>query len=102
MNTLRRVGPCNVYALAKASERNYSNVHTDISRLKTLGLVQRAEDGSVVVPYESVEILLPFARGAQAMPNPSLKLSANGVAYSPASLPLTWLLTWSWQADGNA
>ena len=31
--TLRRVGPCSVYALAKAAERNYSNVHTDVTRL---------------------------------------------------------------------
>lgn len=64
MDTLRRVGPCSVYALAKASERNYSNVHTDIARLETLGLVERTEDGSVVVPFDSVEILLPLAQPA--------------------------------------
>jgi predicted transcriptional regulator len=64
MDTLRRVGPCSVYALAKAAERNYSNVHTDVSRLETLGLVERTEDGSVVVPFDSVEILLPLAQVA--------------------------------------
>lgn len=62
LDTLRRVGPCSVYALAKAAERNYSNVHTDIARLEVLGLVERTEDGAVSVPYDSVEILVPLAQ----------------------------------------
>ncbi|MDN5850411.1 MAG: MarR family transcriptional regulator [Nitrococcus sp.] len=62
LDTLRRVGPCSVYALAKAAERNYSNVHTDIARLEVLGLVERAEEGAVSVPYDSVEILVPLAQ----------------------------------------
>jgi predicted transcriptional regulator len=61
LHTLRKVGPCSVYALAKAAERNYSNVHSDVSRLEELGLIERAEDGAVSVPYESVEILVPLA-----------------------------------------
>lgn len=47
LDTLRRAGPCSVYALAKAAGRNYSNVHTDASRLEELGLVERSQDGSV-------------------------------------------------------
>jgi predicted transcriptional regulator len=66
LDTLRRVGPCSVYALAKAADRNYSNVHTDISRLEEIGLVERTDDGSVSVPYESVEILVPLAQVASA------------------------------------
>lgn len=62
LNTLRRVGPCSVYALGKAAERNYSNVHTDVARMEELGLIERTEGGEVFVPYESVEILLPLAR----------------------------------------
>jgi len=62
LDTLRRIGPCSVYALAKSAERNYSNVHTDVSRLEELGLVEKAEDGSVSVPYDSVEILFPLAQ----------------------------------------
>jgi len=64
LDTLRRAGPCSVYALAKAAERNYSNVHTDVSRLEELGLVERAEDGAVSVPFESVEIRFPLAQVA--------------------------------------
>lgn len=62
LDTLRRVGPCSVYALAKASQRNYSNVHTDIARLEVLGLIERSGAGAVSVPYESVEILVPLAQ----------------------------------------
>jgi predicted transcriptional regulator len=62
LDTLRRVGPCSVYALAKTAERNYSNVHSDVARLEELGLIERTEEGSVSVPYESVEILVPLAQ----------------------------------------
>lgn len=64
LDTLRRVGPCSVYALAMAAERNYSNVHTDVARLGELGLVERTDDGSVSVPFDAVEIVLPLARAA--------------------------------------
>lgn len=64
LDRLRRVGPCSVYALAKAAERNYSNVHADVARLEELGLIERNVDSQVFVPYESVEILLPLAQVA--------------------------------------
>jgi len=66
VDTLRRVGPCSVNALAKVAERNYSNVYTDIGRLEEIGLVERTEEGSISVPYESVEILVPLAKVASA------------------------------------
>ena len=62
LDTLRRVGPCSVYALAKAAERNYSNVHTDVARMEELGLIQRTDEGDILVPYESLEIVVPLAR----------------------------------------
>ena len=64
LDTLRRQGACSVYALAKAAERNYSNVHTDVSRLEELGLIERANDGSISVPFEAVEIRLALAQVA--------------------------------------
>ncbi len=64
LDTLRRVGPCSVYALAKAAERNYSNVHGDVGRLEELGLIERTQEDAVFVPYESVEILVPLAQVA--------------------------------------
>ena len=38
--------------------------HADVSRLEELGLVERSEDGSISVPFESVEIRLPLAQVA--------------------------------------
>jgi predicted transcriptional regulator len=64
LDTLRGRGPCSVYALAKAAERNYSNVHADVARLEELGLIERTEEGTVSVPFEAVEILVPLARVA--------------------------------------
>lgn len=64
LDTLRRTGPCSVYALAKAAGRNYSNVHSDVSRLKELGLIEKAADGTVSVPFDAIEIRFPLARVA--------------------------------------
>lgn len=64
IDTLRRVGPCSVYALAKAAGRNYSNVHTDVARLLELGLVERREDETVHVPFDELDIRLPLAEAA--------------------------------------
>jgi predicted transcriptional regulator len=66
LNTLRRQGPCSIYALAKAAERNYSNVHADVVHLEELGLIARDDDGAISVPYDAVEILVPLARSARA------------------------------------
>lgn len=64
LETLRRMGPCSIYALAKQADRNYSNVHTDVARLVELGLIERAEDETVYVPFEEITIRLPLALAA--------------------------------------
>lgn len=62
LGTPRRVGPCRVYALAKAAERNDSKVHTDAARLEEWGLIDRTAEAEILVPCESVEIVVPLAR----------------------------------------
>jgi len=64
LDRLRRTGPCSVYALAKSAGRNYSNVHRDVAALDGLGLVERNEDGRVLVPFDTVEIRLGLAAAA--------------------------------------
>jgi predicted transcriptional regulator len=64
LDTLRRVGPCSVYALAREAGRNYSNVHTDVARLLDLGLAERTEEETVFVPFEEIDIRLPLALAA--------------------------------------
>ena len=62
LNTLHGMGPVSVYALAKAAERNYSNVHADIARLEDLGLVERTDDDTVLVPFDAVEIRMALSQ----------------------------------------
>ncbi len=62
LDTLRKNGPCSVYALAKIAGRNYSNVHADIRRLEELGMVERTADDAVTVPFDAVEIRVPLAK----------------------------------------
>jgi predicted transcriptional regulator len=64
LNALRRVGPCTVYALAKATGRNYSNVHTDVARLTDLTLVARTDDDLIQVPFDAIEIHMPLVLAA--------------------------------------
>jgi len=64
LDTLRRVGPCSIYALAKAAARNYSNVHADVGRLEELGLIERSDGDGIFVPFDAVEILVPLAQVA--------------------------------------
>ena len=51
---LRDAGPLSIYELARRLERDYKNVHTDVSRLIELGLVERGEQGRVSVPWDVV------------------------------------------------
>ena len=51
---LRDAGPLSIYELAKRLERDYKNVHTDVSRLIELGLLERGADGRVSVPWDVV------------------------------------------------
>lgn len=64
LDTLRKLGPSTIYALAKAAGRNYSNVHADVSRLIELGLIERCEDDEVHVPFDGVEVHFRLAAAA--------------------------------------
>ncbi len=54
MDRLREAGPLSIYELARRLERDYKNVHTDVTRLARIGLVERAADGRVSVPWDVV------------------------------------------------
>ena len=54
LGRLRETGPVSIYELAKRLARDYKNVHTDVSRLIDLGLIERAGDGRVSVPWDVV------------------------------------------------
>jgi len=49
---LRRAGPLSIYELSKRLQRNYKNVHTDVTQLAALGVIERASDNRVLVPWD--------------------------------------------------
>ena len=54
LDRLREAGPLSIYELAKRLERDYKNVHTDVSALARIGLIERASDGRMSVPWDVV------------------------------------------------
>ncbi|WP_133511206.1 transcriptional regulator [Candidatus Thiosymbion oneisti] len=46
----------NVKQLAKSLRRDYKNVHTDVTSLVELGLVDRDTDGTLSTPYDEIII----------------------------------------------
>jgi predicted transcriptional regulator len=52
LERLRSEGPLSIYELAKRLERDYKNVHTDVTQLAVLRLIERQPDGRVAVPWE--------------------------------------------------
>ena len=44
--------PCTIYELARRLERDYKNVHTDVTQLAGIGLIERRDDGRVAVAWD--------------------------------------------------
>ena len=51
LEALRGAGPLSIYELARRLGRNYKNVHTDVTQLAALGLIERGSDNRVLVPW---------------------------------------------------
>jgi predicted transcriptional regulator len=51
LQTLRAAGALSIYELARRLARNYKNVHTDVTQLAALGLIERGSDNRVLVPW---------------------------------------------------
>jgi len=60
LEALRNQETGSIYELAKRLGRDYKNVHTDVSRLVELGLIERREDGSLAVAWDGVRAELGF------------------------------------------
>ena len=53
VQNLRASGEASIYELAKRLSRDYKNVHTDVTALGSLGLIER-ENQKVLVPWDVV------------------------------------------------
>ena len=54
LEQLKRDGPLSINELARRLARHYKNVHTDVTRLIELGLIERRNDQQVVVVWDIV------------------------------------------------
>ena len=55
MKVLRQKGLLSIRALSKQVGRDYKNVHTDVIALEAVDLIQRTEDGLLVVPWDVID-----------------------------------------------
>jgi predicted transcriptional regulator len=61
LEALRVEGKTTIYALAGRLGRHYKNVHTDVTRLLQLGLIEKTKDGKVHVPWDVIAAELKLA-----------------------------------------
>ena len=61
LKTLRINGPMSIRALAKILECDYKNVHKDVRRLESIGLIDRTQDSKVESPWDIIEAQLRLA-----------------------------------------
>jgi len=54
LEQLKRDGPLSINELARRLARHYKNVHTDVTRLAELGLIERRSDQRVEVMWDIV------------------------------------------------
>lgn len=61
LRTLQRQPGVNTYKLAQQLNRDYKNVHTDVSLLKDIGLILTSEDGTLQVPFTKIHAEINLA-----------------------------------------
>lgn len=52
LEKLHAEGPLSIYELAKRLARDYKNVHTDVTQLAAIALIERRADGQVAVAWD--------------------------------------------------
>jgi predicted transcriptional regulator len=60
LERLKSEGPCSIYELAKRLSRNYKNVHTDVTELTKLGLIEKNKKNEIGVAWDAVRAELRF------------------------------------------
>ncbi len=66
LQTLRQAGPLSIRKLAATLNRDYKNVHSDIAKLKALGLVELDKNDRYFVPWDLIDLQIPLTAGLSA------------------------------------
>ncbi len=64
VNRLAKEGAISIKKLAELLKRDYSNVHSDVQRLRENGLLEMGAEGGVYVPWDDLDIKLSLKRAA--------------------------------------
>lgn len=54
LEAVKHSGPMSINELARLLGRNYKNVHTDVTRLLELGLIERIQDQQIAVAWDTI------------------------------------------------
>jgi predicted transcriptional regulator len=66
LEAVKRSGPMSINELARLLGRNYKNVHTDVTRLVELGLIERVHDQRIAVAWDAITAEMRLAARACA------------------------------------
>jgi len=61
LEAVKRSGPVSINELARLLGRNYKNVHTDVTRLIALGLIERIPDQRIAVAWDTITAEMKLA-----------------------------------------
>ena len=60
VEALKKSGPLSIYALAKALDRHYRNVHKDVTAMTNWMVIEKNEAGLVFVPWDEIDVRWPL------------------------------------------
>jgi predicted transcriptional regulator len=61
LEAVKRSGPMSINEFARLIERNYKNVHTDVTRLIDLGLIERITDRRIAFAWNTIAAEMKLA-----------------------------------------
>ena len=61
LEAVKRSGPMSINEIARLLGRNYKNVHTDVTRLVDLGLIERRPDQRIAVAWDIISAEMKLA-----------------------------------------
>lgn len=64
ISMLKKLGAVSIYELAKQLDRHYRNVHQDVALLSEWMVIEKDEDGKVLIPWDEIDVRLPLSAAA--------------------------------------
>jgi predicted transcriptional regulator len=62
LEALKGLGLVSIHGLAKQVRCNYNNVHSDVSKLLDLGLIEKDAAGKIFVPWDEIQVRVSICK----------------------------------------